>query len=180
MNITITGNLGAGKSTVCNLLKERGYEIISIGTIFRDIAKEKGITIEELNELAKTDRSFDDLVDNRVISLGKEKDGVVFDSRLAWHFIPNSFKVFLKLDVEVAARRIYGGNLRKAEKYISVKDTEEKLEERAKMELERYQKLYGVNYNDEKNYDLVIDTDNYTPEEVVEIIINKMKNREDD
>ena len=44
MNISITGNLGAGKSSICKILKAHGYEIISAGTIFRQLAQERGLS----------------------------------------------------------------------------------------------------------------------------------------
>ena len=50
MNITITGNLGSGKSTVCKELAKIDYQIMSTGTIFREIAKERGLSVIELNE----------------------------------------------------------------------------------------------------------------------------------
>ncbi|MBO5489595.1 MAG: dephospho-CoA kinase, partial [Eubacterium sp.] len=56
MNISITGTLGSGKSSVCKLLKEKGYDIISNGVLFREIAEEKGVSVVELNEIAKTDK----------------------------------------------------------------------------------------------------------------------------
>ena len=92
MNISITGTLGSGKSSVCKILKENGYDIISNGVLFREIAEEKGITVVELNELAKKDKSIDDMLDERSIRLGKELDSTIFDSRMGWHFIPDSFK----------------------------------------------------------------------------------------
>ena len=85
MNITITGNLGGGKSSVCRELEKYGFKIITGGGLFRDIAKEKGVSVLELNELAKADRSIDDLIDNRTAKIGKEEDNVLFDSD--WHGI---------------------------------------------------------------------------------------------
>lgn len=41
MNITITGNLGSGKSSVAKILQEKGYEIFSTGKVFRQLAMEK-------------------------------------------------------------------------------------------------------------------------------------------
>lgn len=77
MNISITGTLGSGKSSVCKILKENGYDIISNGVLFREIAEEKGITVVELNELAKKDKSIDDMLDERSIRLGKELDSTI-------------------------------------------------------------------------------------------------------
>ena len=120
MNITITGNLGSGKSSVCKELEKSGFTIISAGDIFRQIAAEKGMTVIELNEAAKKDRSIDDMLDQRSTELGKTMDHTVFDSRLAWHFVQHSFKVFLLVDTKEAARRVFTGNSRSAETYQDI------------------------------------------------------------
>ena len=57
MNITITGNLGSGKSSVAKILKEKGYEYSSTGNIFRQLAMEKGLSVEEFNKRVKDRKS---------------------------------------------------------------------------------------------------------------------------
>lgn len=178
MNITITGNLGAGKSSVCKILKERGYEIISAGSIFRQIAEEKGIDVTELNRLAEQDRSIDDMIDERSARLGAEKDGAVFDSRMAWHFVPVSFKVFLRTDTRISAERIMHDAARHAEQYANLQEAQEALERRARLEQERFRELYGVDYYDFSNYDFVIDTSHVTPEQVADEIIRNAEEYE--
>ena len=96
MNITITGNLGSGKSSVAKILQEKGYEIFSTGKVFRQLAMEKGLSVEEFNKqvneaAAQGDRSVDKMIDDTTTRIGEEKDMVVFDSRLAWHFAPKKF-----------------------------------------------------------------------------------------
>lgn len=105
MNVTITGNLGAGKTSVCNELKKMGYDVISGGDIYRTYAQEHGITIVELNEMAKTDRSVDIQIDERTKKLGTEVDHTIFDSRMAWHFVPDALNIFLAVDAKTAAKK---------------------------------------------------------------------------
>lgn len=171
MNITITGNLGAGKTSVCKVLKEKGYEVISAGSIFRQIAEEKGVDVVELNRLAEADRSIDDMLDARSAKLGAEKDGAVFDSRMAWHFVPKSFKVFLLTDQKVSARRVMLDRTRSAEQYASPEEAMAALKKRADLEQERFRELYGVDYYDVSNYDFVIETSDATPEQIADEII---------
>lgn len=67
MKISITGDLGSGKSTVAKQLsKDLGFDYVSTGTIFREIAKEYGIDVLKLNKLALTDTSIDDRVDGKL------------------------------------------------------------------------------------------------------------------
>ena len=98
MNITITGNLGSGKSSVAKKLIEKGYEYSSTGNIFRQLAMERGLSVEEFNKqineaASRGDHSVDKMIDDTTTRIGKERDQVVFDSRLAWHFAPESFKI---------------------------------------------------------------------------------------
>lgn len=166
MNITLTGNLGSGKSSVCKELQKFGHEIISAGDIFREIAIERGLTVTELNEQAKQDRSIDDMLDHRTMELDEKKDNAVFDSRLAWNFTKNSFKVFLFVELDEAAHRVFEGTARNAENYQSVEETRQGLNKRANLEQERYQALYQVDYYDPGNYDLIIESTNATPKEI--------------
>lgn len=175
VNITLTGNLGSGKTTICNILKERGYEIVSTGKIFRQIAEEKNVTVIELNKMAEQDRSIDDLLDNKTSELGKRLDNVVFDSRLAWNFVPESFKVFLLVETQEAARRVYEDRERNAESYSSVEEAKEGLVKRANLEKSRFQDLYSINYYNASNYNLVIESTKAKPEDIADEIIRQFE-----
>lgn len=175
MNITITGNLGGGKTSVCKELQKYGFKIITGGGLFRDIAKEKGISVLELNELAKADRSIDDMIDNRTIKIGKEEDNVLFDSRLAWHFAPDSFKVFLLTDSYEAARRTYEGGAREAEEYSDINATMAGLKQRADLERARFKELYNIDYYDRNNYDLIIESTYASPEQIAKEIMRNFE-----
>ena len=175
MNITITGNLGGGKTSVCKELEKYGFKIITGGGLFRDIAREKGISVLELNELAKADRSIDDLIDNRTAKIGREEDNILFDSRLAWHFAPYSFKVFLLTDSYEAARRTFAGGAREAEEYSDINATMSGLKERADLERERFKELYDIDYYDRKNYDLIIESTYASPEQIAKEIMRNFE-----
>ncbi len=109
MLISITGKLGSGKSTVCNLLKDRyGFEIYSTGAFQREVARSMGITTLELNKRLREDPSLDYVIDDAVkkLSIERAQDKLIFDSRMAWHFADKSFKIFLTIDPREAARRV--------------------------------------------------------------------------
>jgi len=176
MNITITGSLGSGKTSVCDeMAKEYNLEVIKTGTIFREIAAEKGISVIELNELAKTDTSIDKMLDERSTLLGKQKDNTVFDSRMAWHFIPDSFKVFVLTQVQESAKRILCDYDRTAEGYRDLKEAEDGILRRAKLEKKRFMNLYNVNYYNQENYNLIIDSTFASPSEVTSEIIREFE-----
>lgn len=177
MNISITGNLGSGKSSICRILKDRGYDVISAGSIFRELAVEQGMSVEAFNQkvnedIKRGDHSVDDLIDQRTARINKERDNVVFDSRLAWNFAPDSFKVFVMVDLEEAARRVYHDSQRSdSETYDSAQSCREGLMHRQQLEKQRFKELYQIDYYRMSNYNLVIESTNASPEDVAEEII---------
>ena len=179
MLISITGRLGSGKSTVCNIMKERyGYEIFSTGTINREYARRLGITTLELNKRLNDDPSLDHEIDGTVTKLSEERkdDKLIFDSRMAWHFAKNTFKIFLTIEPMEAAVRVMKNQRGCEERYETVDEACEKLLERSRVERDRFVDIYGVDYYDFKNYNLVVDSSNHTPDEVVEIIWEAYQN----
>ena len=88
-----------------------------------------------------------------------------------WYAVTESFKVYLKVDIDVAAKRAFEDAMRKSsEKFDTVEEQKQDMQKRYKLENERYWELYGVRKEDESNYDLVIDTTNLTPEQVADKI----------
>jgi cytidylate kinase len=171
--ITITGDLGSGKSTVSNLLcKTLGYDYIYTGKIQREIADRYNMTTLELNKYSETHPEIDKEIDSTFKALSNASRLIV-DSRMAWFFIPDSFKVFLKTDVEVAAERISADNQRKSEKYISKEEAVKNIIARKTSENRRYSELYGADSSEPTHFDLVIDTSHITPEQVAEILIRE-------
>lgn len=176
MNVTITGNLGAGKTSVCNELKKMGYDVISGGDIYRTYAQEHGITIVELNEMAKTDRSVDIQIDERTKKLGTEVDHTIFDSRMAWHFVPDALHIFLEVDPKTAAARVAIDKARSGEQTYSNLDREmEELQKRANLERERFMEMYGIDYFDQSHYDIIINTTHSSPRSVAKEIDQSVK-----
>ena len=180
MYITITGELGSGKSTVAKLLvQEHGFTYYSTGSIQREIAKEKGITTLELNQLMTNDinNEYDKIIDDKTIEISREKVGqdLVFDSRMAWHFVEKSFKVYVVVDNYVAANRVITAGRGKEEQYSSVEEAAKSLQKRKQLEDQRFAEMYAVNTTDFSNYDLIIDSSSISPEELMEIVLERAK-----
>ncbi len=174
MIITIAGRAGSGKSTVAKMLaKELGYTHYSTGDIVRAMAKERGITLEELMKLSEKTPDFDKHIDAYQKELGKKEDNFVLDGRLGWYFIPHSKKIFLEVSPEVAAKRIFKDKLDGKRNEQAIQDIHEALicsKERDARDAERYKKIYGFLWDEPKNFDLVIDTSIPTAEEIVKKI----------
>src|SRR3989344_3500845 len=105
--ITITGTLGSGKSSTADMVAQKlGYQRFSSGDFMRKIAVDMGISLNELSLKAQEDESIDIKIDEEVKQAGAQNK-IVIDSRLAFHWIPESFKVYLDLPPEIAKERIY-------------------------------------------------------------------------
>ena len=177
MHITITGRLGSGKSTVAKIISaEYGYEIVSTGTALRKIAADLGMTALEFNRLMTSDPKYDYMIDNesRRISIERADDKIIYDSRMAWNFAVNSFKVYLSVPTEVAAARILADTTRGGvETYKDLDDAVHQINERMLEENRRYRQIYNVDNLDLANYDLVIDTTSRDCEQVARMIMEE-------
>ena len=183
MIITISGTPGSGKSTVSKILVKRlGAERIYVGGIRRKLAKEKGMTLEELNEYAKTHAETDVDVDNKASEkakrLEKEEKPVIAEGYTMFHFIPNSIKIFIKCDFEEGAKRIWKDLQQKETKearnegnITSFEQMKKRVIERLNEDTARYKKYYGIDHRDESQYDFVVDSTNITAKEAAEKII---------
>lgn len=175
--ISLSGDLASGKGTVSKILMEKlNFGVYRNGEYFRKLAKEKQMTLEEFGEYVKIHPEIDIQIENSAKEYAKENDNFIIDARLGWYAVPESFKVYLKVDLDEAAKRAFEDQTRKdLENFSSVDEHKKALKERFKEENERYFKLYGVKKDDMSNYDLVVDTTNHTPEEVADIIIKEYK-----
>lgn len=177
--ITLTGDLGSGKSATSKILCEKtGFSYLSTGQIQRKLAAEMGIDTLEMNKRADTDASIDEKIDSVFIELNQTEEGYIVDSRLAWHFLPNSFKVYLAVDPIVAANRIVTDPSRNSEKYESADEAVAKIKARKASENARFLVKYGVNCSDLDNYDLIIDTTHKSPLEVATAILEAVHAKE--
>jgi cytidylate kinase len=175
MIITISGMPGSGKSTVGRLLaKKLGYRFYSIGDLRGKWAVERGMSIDELNKLGEEEEWTDKKADEYQAEIGKGDDNIVIDGRISFHFIPGSFKVFLTVDDETGAGRVFGDE-RSDEKAESAEELKVNLKKRVGSDALRYKKLYNLDFQDERHYDLVIDTTDMKPEEVAERIMESIK-----
>ena len=169
-HITLSGHLGAGKSTVAKLLERRMPEMTRLytGAIFREAAREKGMSVRAFNAAIKAGDIQEDIdarIDGEVATLVDGDKPHIFDSRLAWMNAPGdkALKVMMIVHPLEAARRVFSED-RAEEKYSNEEDALAQLQARYRAETERFNKLYGLDLHDYDNFDLVIDTTCGDPE----------------
>ena len=180
MFITIAGDLGSGKSSVGKIVaKKLNYEFLSVGGLMRELAQEEGLSIVEFSKKAETDGGkIDELLDKKQQELGKQKDKVIFDARLGWYFIPKSLKIYLKVDIDVSAQRIFNDARESEKENQNIETTKQKILERKQSEKQRYKKYYGIDFDAPQHFDIIIDTTKKTIEEVAQIIIDEVNKKE--
>lgn len=175
LTVTVSGRPGSGKSLVATRVAEAlGLRHVSAGDFMRQMADERGVTILELSRTAEGDDAIDREIDARSARLAASGGQFVMDARLGWHFVPDSFKVFLEVRPEVAARRIYGAGRGSERENVDFEATMHAIEERTNSERQRYLDYYRIDYLDHDNYDLVIDTSDLTPDQVVGAILEQL------
>ncbi len=179
--ITINGFPGSGKSSTADLVaKELGFKRFSSGDFMRQIALDRGVSLNELSIKAETEKKVDEDIDNAVKKAG-EMEEIVIDSRLAFHWIPESFKVYLDLPPEIAKERI-SNNLKinkfrqESEGQADIEEIYKKIINRLESEKKRYWELYKIDHTNKNNFDLVIDTNKNNLEQVVGIIVKEYRN----
>jgi cytidylate kinase len=179
--ITLSGKPGSGKSSTADRIAEMlGYTRYSAGESVRTIVHKQKITLEEFNHRAETHAEMDHTIDEKLRELRDHSD-IVIDSRLGFYWIPESFKVYLDLNSDVAIARIFKDSsmneLRSdsGEGSTTMGDVMDQVEERMRNERARFKKLYGVNPYSIEHFDLVIDTARHSPQTVALTIFDTYK-----
>jgi predicted cytidylate kinase len=174
MIITISGTIGSGKTTVSQMLGERlDLRTVISGHLFREMAGELGLSLEEFGRLAEQDARHDRLIDQRMVDLASQEKDLILEGRLAGQMMRRNaipaFCVYLDAPLEVRAVRVSGRDgveLQAAIDEMRVREASEGL---------RYRTFYGIDVTDRSIYDMVIDTGALTPEQVVEMIVSRVR-----
>lgn len=167
--ISITGDLASGQSTVSKMLAEDlNYYLYRNGAYFRKLAVEKGMSVTEFGEYVEKHPDIDMQIEKSATEYAKTHTNIVIDAKMGWYAVPESFKVYLKVDQDIAAKRAFADpNRKRSENLPTLEAQKEDMIRRTKNDLSRYFGLYKVYRNDMSNYDFVLDTSHLTPEEVL-------------
>jgi cytidylate kinase len=171
--IAISGKSGCGNTTVSRLIADKlGLRLINF--TFRSLAKEKGLSMEEVLAFAATDDSWDREVDTRQVDMAREGGGCVLGSRLAIWMLPEAdLKIFLTASPEIRAKRIQG------REGASLTDVAEFTHSRDRQDHERYLRIYNINNDEYPFVDLVVDTDDTDPADIATLIIDELRKKLD-
>ena len=167
--VTIFGLAGTGTTSVGELVAENfGYTFLSSGNLFREKSVELGIEVSKLEKICLINPKYDFELDEYISKFGRANNNFVVESRLAYHFIPDSIKIKLVCDYATRIQRV----ARRQNIPTSVASEETNFRERAANK--RYRKLYGIKkLAPDKEFHLIIDTSRRSAEETAAIIISK-------
>lgn len=168
MRIAISSKSGCGNTTVTTMLAEKlGYKMVNF--TFRQLAAERGVDFWTFCRMAEADDDIDRELDRRQVEMAMAEENCVLGSRLAiWMLEKADLKVYLQATSETRAKRVLkreGGSLEERMAQTEMRDRNDSA---------RYKRIYGIDNSDTSVADLVIDTDDRTPEEIVELISEKL------
>ena len=175
--LSIAGDLASGKTTITNMIAEElGYSIYKNGEYFRQLAAEHQMSVTEFNQYVEKHPEIDQQIEMNATNYAKEHENFIIDARLGWYSVPESFKIYLKVELNESAKRAFADpNRKKTENFATVEEYKEDLKKRYELENKRYFQLYGIHKEDMNNYDFVLDTTHLTPEEAKEKILTEYK-----
>ena len=168
MLITISGLPGSGKTTVARLLARRlGLPHVYAGDLYRKAAEDRGMSLEAFNRLSEQDHSIDRALGAKMAEYARQGE-VILEGRLA-AFVAlqehaDALKVWLTAPEAVRAQRVAQREQRDWTAVMA--------QNRARQQSDagRYRDIYGFNLDDISIYDLVLDSEDKTPETLADAI----------
>lgn len=162
--MAIGGPIGAGKSTVARDLSRRlSVPLVSAGSVFRELARRRGVTVTALNQLAENDPAIDRDLDRLQAELAR-KEPCVVESRLSGWMVEADLKIWLDAPLDIRAARVAG-----REGQVS-DEARRDLLVRERSEWSRYKMLYGIEFTDRSPYHVTIDTSRWAPEVIADAL----------
>jgi len=178
MIVAIGGPPGSGKTTVAERFAQaHAYALVSAGRKFRQMAKDRALDLEAFGTAAERDPEIDRSLDHAVLEEILRQDSVgrdvIVDGRIQAHLLAARrvpcLKVLIDAPLAVRAQRVAGRekkDTKAAEREISAREMSERV---------RYKSLYGIDLTDRSVYDLIIDSSDKTPDQIVELVWSRVE-----
>ena len=174
-SVTISGHPGSGTSTLVEGLCSRlNWTKINGGQIFRDMAKERGVTLEEFGQQCMDDDSVDQALDKFLAEtmLSAESPDIV-ESRLAgWWAFKNDMpcpRIWIEVSERVRAERVVNREGGSIEQQVNL------IRERMDYDGARYMRFYGIDINSQEPYTCVIESDQMDAGQVLQRVLTHLE-----
>jgi cytidylate kinase len=150
------------------LADELHMNYYSVGSLMRDLAQSKGISLLEVSKLAESGPGIDKELDERQKEIAC-KGNCIIDSRLGAHILKPDFSIWLDAPIEVQAKRISSRD------GVEESEARERISKREASERKRYSDYYGIDLGDKSVYNLVLDTGDLSKKEMIEKSLQALK-----
>jgi cytidylate kinase len=170
MIITIGGLVGTGTTTASEILsKKLKIPFVSAGNIFRQMAKEYEMSILKFGEFAENNIDIDIEIDKRQKEIAENSENLIVEGRLSAYFVESDLNIWMIAPLNVRIERI----CERESKSFDLATDEIKIREDS--EAKRYLEIHNIDINNLDIYDLIINTNSFNPDSIVEIINSTLK-----
>ncbi|PKL64486.1 MAG: cytidylate kinase [Methanomicrobiales archaeon HGW-Methanomicrobiales-3] len=178
MRITVSGLPGSGTTSLSRYLAERhGFDMISAGEVFRQLAREHNMELAAFGRLAEEDPSYDKMIDARQKEIAQTQNNIIVEGRLSGWMVPQAdLKIWLYAPIGCRIKRIAT-----RDEVTDEKTAEALTLEREACEAGRYRSYYDIDINDLSIYHLVLDSERWNIEglgAIVDTAISQLKKNE--
>jgi radical S-adenosyl methionine domain-containing protein 2 len=167
--ITLSGEVASGKTTVGKIIANRiGFEFTSIGEKTRLKAESLGLSIAEFQRKCLSNPKLDREMDAAFSKHCNSTNDLIIDYRLGFHFVRDSFHVFLRVSEKTAIERVKNAG-RSNETHITVSERNQSFRQ-------QFLSTYNVDYTKQDCYDLIVDVEDFKgPEEIADYILTQLR-----
>ena len=165
MIVTVSGAIGAGKSTVAKALaRSLGLRYLATGEVFREEARRRGLSLAAMGRLAEQDQTIDREIDRMQTDVARA-GGVLVDSRLSGWLIDGDLRIWFRAPLAVCAARVAARDGLSTEEALSA------LRGREESERRRYRAIYQIDLTDLGRYHVIVDTSIWSAREIVQALL---------
>lgn len=178
LKISISWLSGSGKTSIIKeIVSKMWFETADVGQIYRNQSASMGMTINEFTDYLNNNPQEDISMEKRFKEFVENcpKD-IIVSWRVGFHFVPNIISIWLDVDPRQWAKRVMLENrVWHEQKFKSIDEIIEANEIRMIHLKDRLIRLYWVDFTDKSNYTKIIDTTSKDFEEVVNEIMDYIK-----